>query len=173
MKRFALTAAGFASAAIAGASVADVTVNYDTGMVYGGDGVSFDLSGYTGTMTGMTVVANFYNAASSSSWASDMLVAVSNGTSGVSAGGYNMGFGFTDLGGFSWSYEFGSYSSYKSASFDMTGNSGSLYVVNGWTGTTNFAAWSGSVTLHGLTAVPAPGALALLGLAGLVGRRRR
>ncbi len=172
MKRFALTAAGLASAAIAGTSAADVTIDYDTGNLLGLQVVGFDLSGYTGTLTGMTVVTNFYAAASSSVWASDFLVAVSNGTAGVSAGGYNAGFGFTDLGGFSWSYSFGSYSSYKAANLDMAGNSGALYLANGWS-TSPGGSWSGSVTLHGLTAVPAPGALALLGLAGLASRRRR
>jgi uncharacterized protein (TIGR03382 family) len=33
--------------------------------------------------------------------------------------------------------------------------------------------WPGSITLIGVDVIPAPGAVALLGLAGLVGRRRR
>jgi MYXO-CTERM domain-containing protein len=33
--------------------------------------------------------------------------------------------------------------------------------------------WSGTITLYGVDVVPAPGALALLGVAGLAGRRRR
>jgi len=33
--------------------------------------------------------------------------------------------------------------------------------------------WSGTITLHGVNAVPAPGAIAILGLVGLSSRRRR
>ncbi|NCF41254.1 MAG: PEP-CTERM sorting domain-containing protein, partial [Planctomycetia bacterium] len=33
--------------------------------------------------------------------------------------------------------------------------------------------WNGTFTLFGVNLVPAPGALALLGMAGLAGRRRR
>ncbi len=37
----------------------------------------------------------------------------------------------------------------------------------------SFGVWQGTVTLIGVDNIPAPGAVALLGMAGLVGRRRR
>ena len=49
--------------------------------------------------------------------------------------------------------------------------SGNLFLGNGYAGGGN-GVWTGTITLVGLDAVPAPGALALLGLAGM-GRRRR
>lgn len=171
MKRFALTAAGVASAAIAGSSAADVTIAFDTGMITGGNLVGYT-SAASGTLTGITINVNFYGQASTSVWASDLLIAVTDGSSnGVSAGGYNLGFGLTDLGGFSWSYPLGNYSSYKAANLAINGTV-NFYAANGW-GTSPGGAWSGTVTLHGLNAVPAPGALALLGVAGLAARRRR
>ncbi|MSR70349.1 MAG: PEP-CTERM sorting domain-containing protein, partial [Phycisphaerales bacterium] len=44
---------------------------------------------------------------------------------------------------------------------------------NGYGAAGTSGTFTGSITLHGVSAVPAPGAIALLGLAGLVGRRRR
>ena len=58
----------------------------------------------------------------------------------------------------------------------FTGNKavdGTIWVGNGYGGSGTSGNWSGTITLHGINAVPAPGALALLGLAGLAGRRRR
>lgn len=49
----------------------------------------------------------------------------------------------------------------------------SVYLGNGYGAGGTSGTWTGSITLLGVTAVPAPGAVALLGLAGLVGRRRR
>ena len=56
---------------------------------------------------------------------------------------------------------------------DMTGSTMSVWVGNGYGATGTSGTFTGSVTLHGVNAVPAPGAIALLGLAGLTGRRRR
>ena len=60
----------------------------------------------------------------------------------------------------------------------FTGNKavdGTVWIGNGYGATGTSGKWTGTVTLHGVNvvAVPAPGALALLGLAGLAGRRRR
>jgi hypothetical protein len=52
----------------------------------------------------------------------------------------------------------------------------SIWIGNGWGGSGSAATWSGTVTLHGVSLVPAPGAVVILGsaaLAGLAGRRRR
>jgi len=48
-----------------------------------------------------------------------------------------------------------------------------LWIGNSYGGSTTTGTWSGTITLHGLTGIPAPGAVALLGLAGLVARKRR
>ena len=47
----------------------------------------------------------------------------------------------------------------------------SIEYINDWTGHTGTDEWN-NLEAH-LTIIPGPGALALLGLAGLVGRRRR
>lgn len=47
------------------------------------------------------------------------------------------------------------------------------WLGNGYVSEGNFGVWSGSITYHGASLVPAPGVLALLGVAGLVGVRRR
>ena len=56
---------------------------------------------------------------------------------------------------------------------DMTGSTMSVWVGNGYGAAGTSGTFTGSVTLHGVNAIPAPGAIALLGLAGLTGRRRR
>jgi hypothetical protein len=58
----------------------------------------------------------------------------------------------------------------------FTGNKavdGTIWIGNGYGASGTSGTWSGTVTLHGIDIVPAPGAMALLGLAGLAGRRRR
>jgi len=49
----------------------------------------------------------------------------------------------------------------------------SVYLGNGYGAGGTSGTWTGTITLLGVNAVPAPGAMALLGLAGLAGRRRR
>jgi MYXO-CTERM domain-containing protein len=177
MKRFALTAAGVASAAVVASTSADVTVEFDTGNIVGlsnGGEVIFLAEGLTGTFTGMDLDVDFYASNSSGVWASDLLVAVSDGTfsAGLEWGGFNTTFGFADGGSFNWgrsSYgeNFSSFSGYN-----MAVNNGALVILNGWS-TSPGGSWRGTITLYGVDAVPAPGALALLGVAGLAGRRRR
>jgi MYXO-CTERM domain-containing protein len=50
---------------------------------------------------------------------------------------------------------------------------GVIWVGNGYAGAGSSGTWSGTITLIGIDEVPAPGALALLGVAGLSARRRR
>ena len=57
---------------------------------------------------------------------------------------------------------------------DMAANpSLSVWIGNGYGAAGTSGTWTGTITLIGVDAVPAPGAIALLGLAGLAGRRRR
>ena len=58
----------------------------------------------------------------------------------------------------------------------FTGNKavdGTIWIGNGYGASGTSGNWSGTVTLFGVNVVPAPGALALLGLAGFASRRRR
>lgn len=48
-----------------------------------------------------------------------------------------------------------------------------VWLGNGYGATGTSGTWTGTVTLHGVNAAPTPGAIALLGLAGFVARRRR
>jgi MYXO-CTERM domain-containing protein len=173
MKRFALTAAGVASAAVVASTSADVTVSFDTGNIIGLETIVLETGPLTGTLTGMDITVDFYASASSGVWASDLLVAVSDGTSvsGIEWGGFNASFGYADGGSFSWNREYGTYSASFSG-YNVAVNDGTLAVANGWT-TSQGGSWSGTITLRGVDVVPAPGALALLGVAGLAGRRRR
>lgn len=57
---------------------------------------------------------------------------------------------------------------------NMTGSTNSVWIGNGYGAAGTSGTWTGTLTLIGVTEnVPAPGAIALVGLAGLVGRRRR
>lgn len=48
-----------------------------------------------------------------------------------------------------------------------------VYIGNGYGYSATSGTWTGTITLHGVNFVPAPGAVALLGLAGVASRRRR
>ena len=48
-----------------------------------------------------------------------------------------------------------------------------VWIGNGYGAAGTSGTWTGTLTLHGLNFVPAPGALALLGVAGFASRRRR
>jgi len=172
-KRFMLSAAGLSAVAIAGVATADISVSDSGVFLLGGEGSAYSLGAVSGTLTGITFSTYWQNTAGDSSWASDMLIAVSDGASLVSAGGYNMSFGGDSWGALSGSPSTGTYTTVLSGSVAMSG-SATFYLFNGWSssgGTTS----DFTVTLHGLNAgaIPAPGALALLGLAGIAGTRRR
>jgi hypothetical protein len=48
-----------------------------------------------------------------------------------------------------------------------------IWLGNGYSRPDASGTWTGTITLLGVTAVPAPSAIALLGLAGFSSRRRR
>ena len=176
MKRFALTAAGVASAAVVASASADVTFSFDTGAdptAFPGLSVIALQGDLSGTLTGMAITVDFYDSANPDDvWASDLLVAVSDGaSSGIEYCGYNASFGFVDGGSFSWNRTYVIYSaSFSGSPFAING--GTLYVGNGYIASLG-GSWRGTITLYGVDVVPAPCAVALLGLAGLTGRRRR
>lgn len=56
---------------------------------------------------------------------------------------------------------------------NMTGSNLTVWLGNGYGANGTSGTWTGSITLVGVDAIPAPGAAALLGLGGLVATRRR
>jgi hypothetical protein len=56
---------------------------------------------------------------------------------------------------------------------DVSAGNLKLWIGNGYGGQTTTGTWNGTINLHGLSGIPAPGPIALLGLAGIVGRKRR
>ena len=181
-KRFVLSAVGTSAAVISGAAVADVTVDLGPADLLGGAGISVDLGAVSGTITGIIYNYNWANNTGDSSWASDMMFGISiDSAFGLSMGGYNMSMssisGVTNsswafVGGLNGSPTDGSYSgAFSSLSYAMSGI-GTAWLANGWNGSAGTTT-SATVTFVGLNAVPAPGALALLGLAGVAGAQRR
>jgi len=172
-KRFMLSVAGVSSAAIASAALADITVNVDEVSLLGSEGVWVDLGDVSGTLTGISYTYAWSNNTGDSSWSSDMLIGVSGGSAVVSVGGYNVSFGSgSSWGGLNGSAGTGTYSGSASGTMAMGGPAGFQW-INGWSGSGGTTS-SGTFVLHGInTAIPAPAAIALLGLAGIAGTRRR
>ena len=129
----------------------------------------------SGTLTGVTADFVLKEEGLGGLWADDLTVLI--GGSAVQIGG------FTDF-GFVSNTSWGTGSSGAAGTavvvnslalsggpVDVTGLDISL--GNGWDSADSFGVWTGFITLEGITVVPAPGAIALLGLGGLVARRRR
>jgi hypothetical protein len=181
MKKIALVA-GLA-AAVAGTASADVTVTF-TNQTW--TGFSFtDLTaaygGFTGTLTGVSVNATL-NASTSFTYADDLCVYVD--VAPLSTGGLLQVGGFSNLNALqrvSWANG-GSpvpgttvidSKSVNAISFSGTSADAKIWLGNGYSPSSTSGTWTGSITLIGVDVVPAPGAIALVGLAGLAGRRRR
>lgn len=163
--------------AAAGAVNAEVTLDLGDNLLVGDtfNGYEFEL---TGQMTGFEIVFDFDPLDAGGAWASDMVfVLIGAGLEGVSWGGFNTDFGFPSQG--SWAFDgsgsaaAGTYTDTIDFTSASTGT-WTLGIGNGWTTGGEVAYNNVSVTLFGdVDFVPAPGALALLGLAGLAGSRRR
>ena len=180
--RFVLSAVGTSAAVISGAAMADVTANISSTSLLGGEYTTVSLGSVSGSITSIGYRYVWENNTGDSSWGSDMIFGASDGFNGVSIGGYN-GYLSSIVGGSSSMWSFGggingaptdgSYSGLNvlGSAVSMSGVASAI-MANGWltsAGTTT----SVELTFYGLNAVPAPGALALLGLAGLSGTRRR
>ena len=167
--------------AIAGASTAsaDVTVTF-TNQTWTGFQFTqlYNAGDLSGTLTGVSVDAVLL-ASVADTWADDITIYVDDLP--LSTGGALQVGGFSNLG---------------AAERHFWANGGSpnpgtpvngfialtnplnmaawpVFLGNGYGATGTSGTWSGSITLHGVEVVPAPGALALLGLGGLVATRRR
>ena len=168
-----LTAATFA-AALAAAASADVKLDFSSGEFAGGESSIIKLTDLSGELTGFTI-SYYFEPLNGDSWASDAAF-VLNGTQ---TGGYNIflstGVAFSDF----WAWDgpgsaaAGVYGGTVAAAGTYTyGESYAFEFGNGYSSGLAFYK-DVTVTLHGVSQVPAPGAIALLGLAGLVGSRRR
>ena len=175
-------AAGVAAAALVSAASADVTYTFTnqawTGFNFNEAYVGGSL---TGTLTGASVNVTL-NASTNYTYADDLCIYVAG--SRLALGGMLQCGGFTNLSAtqrYSWAN--GSSDAPNTpvsgtvnftTGIDMVANpTMSVWIGNGYGAAGTAGTWTGTITLIGVNAVPAPGAIALLGLAGLVGRRRR
>ena len=174
---------GASLAAIVGSvATADVTYSF-TNQTWTGFNFTeaYTAGSLSGTLTGATVNATL-NASTGYTYADDLTVYVAG--SPLALGGALQCGGFSNLQAaqrYSWTNGGSNTPGTPVAGtvnfttgIDMTASPTlSVWIGNGYGAAGTSGTWTGSITLLGVTAVPAPGAIALVGLAGLVGRRRR
>ncbi len=181
-------AAGVAAAALASAASADITVTL-TNQTFTGFNfsqfVDYTQFNIVGSLTGASINVTL-NASVAYTYADDLCVYVD--IEPLSTAGFLQVGGFSNLSAaqrYSWpngasnapgATSIGTVNFTTALAF--TGNKavdGTVWVGNGYGAAGTSGTWTGTVTLHGVdaVAVPAPGALALLGVAGIVGARRR
>lgn len=180
MKKFMIVA-GLALAAVSAAN-ADVKLSFAGPITFGNgttgpQNLSFTTTPLVGTLTGV-VVSFTWSGAVGASWASDFFV-------GVGAPQSIYWGGFSTLTGVKQSALVGLPETGANGTYSGTGSGGNgpfptynnttaiINYGNGWTGNGGFTVTDLSITLKGVDKIPAPGAMALLGLAGFAARRRR
>ena len=181
-------AAGSMAAVIASAASADITITL-TNQTFAGFNfnqfVDYTTTNIVGTLTGASINVTL-DASTSFTYADDLCVYVDVlplGTGGLLQIG-----GFSNLSAaqrYSWPNGGSSAPGTTSvgtvnltSALAFSGNAavdGTVWIGNGYGAAGTSGTWSGTVTLIGVDAVPvpAPGAMALLGVAGLAARRRR
>ena len=174
-------AAGVAAAALVSAASADVTYTF-TNQAWAGFNFNeaYAAGSLTGTLTGASVNA-VLNASTNYTYADDHCIYVAG--SPLALGGMLQCGGFSNLNAtqrYSWANG-GSDAANTPVSGTVNFTTGinmaanptmSIWIGNGYGAAGTSGTWTGTITLIGVS-VPAPGAIALLGLAGLTGRRRR
>jgi hypothetical protein len=181
MKKIALIAG--LTAAVAGTASADVTVTFtnQTWTGFNFTDLTTQFGGFSGTLTGVSVNATL-NASTNYTYADDLCVYVD--VAPLSTGGLLQVGGFSNLNALqrvAWANGGSSApgttvidsKSVNAISFSGTSADAIIWLGNGYGASGTSGTWTGSITLIGVNAVPAPGAIALVGLAGLAGRRRR
>ena len=178
-----ILAAGVAAAALVSAASADVTYTM-TSQTWTGFNFNeaYTAGSLTGTLTGASINVTL-NASVSFTYADDLTVYVAG--SPLALGGMLQCGGFSNLNAaqrYSWANG-GSDAPGTPVSgtvnfttgIDMAANpTMSVWIGNGYGAAGTSGTWTGTITLIGVTEnIPAPGAIALLGLVGLAGRRRR
>jgi MYXO-CTERM domain-containing protein len=188
MKKSTIIASGIAASAIAAAASADITVTL-TGQTYTGfnfaQAVDYTQFNIVGTFTGASINVTL-DASTAYTYADDLCVYVD--VEPLSSAGFLQCGGFSNLGAAQrYFWPNGASSAVGTTSVGtvnfttalaFSGNKavdGTIWIGNGYGASGTSGTWTGTITLHGVdaVAVPAPGAIALLGLAGLAGRRRR
>jgi MYXO-CTERM domain-containing protein len=180
--RYVVAASTFAAAALVSAASADVTFTF-TNQVWTGFNFTeaFAAGTLTGTLTGATVNATL-NASTNYTYADDLCIYVA--PSPLALGGLLQCGGFSNLNAgqrYSWANGASdapgtpvSGTVNFTTGINMAANpTQSIWIGNGYGAAGTSGTWTGTITLLGVTAVPAPGAVALLGLAGFCSRRRR
>ena len=173
-----LASAGLASALIAGAASADVTVDV---IDYSASGNVFDqifaAGELTGTLTGVGVDV-VLTGSENFTWADDFTILINTDADFSLPANLQAG-GFSDAGALeriTWANgAAGDDGTTCIDAQDLASPIDAPFFVrigNGYASGGN-GTWNGTFTLFGVNLVPAPGALALLGVAGLAGRRRR
>ena len=175
-------AIGALTAAVASAASADVTYTL-TNQTFTGFNFNeaYAAGSLTGTFTGASVNA-VLNASTAYTYADDLCIYVAG--SPLALGGMLQCGGFSNLQAsqrYSWANG-GSNAPSTPVSGTVNFTTGinmatnptmSVWIGNGYGAAGTSGTWTGTITLIGVNAVPAPGAIALLGLVGLAGRRRR
>ena len=179
-----ILAIGALTAAVASAASADVTYTLTNQTFTGFNFVEAATAGsLTGTLTGASIDVTL-NAAVNYTYADDLCVYVAG--SPLALGGMLQCGGFSNLNatpGNRYYWPNGGSSTPGTTSIgtvnfttgiNMAANpTMSVWIGNGYGAAGTSGTWTGTITLIGVNAVPAPGAIALLGLVGLAGRRRR
>ncbi|MEI6475401.1 MAG: hypothetical protein WCO75_08400 [Planctomycetota bacterium] len=192
---FIVTTSVVACSTLAAVASADVTftLNQSTflcGQFFAATDYS-TATGFTGTLTGadINVTLNDSFGSGQRTWAMDLTVRVTPtatySTDGL-VGSLGSSYGTTPESRWNWNAGGSSdapgtrcigpaYLVYGLESINLTANPGyTLWIGNGWTGyAESGATWTGTITLRGVDAVPAPGALALISVGGLLRSRRR
>jgi MYXO-CTERM domain-containing protein len=172
-----------AAAALVSAASADVTVTFtnQTWTGFNFSDLTATFGGFSGTLTGVSVNATL-TASTNFTYADDLCVYVD--AAPLSTGGLLQVGGFSNLNAtqrLSWANggsQVPGTTVIDSKSVNPIVFSGSaadpiIWLGNGYGAAGTSGTFTGTITLIGVDAVPAPGAIALLGLAGLAGRRRR
>lgn len=173
MKKFALAAS--AVLGLASVAAADVKIDFaDMFGVAGGGSQIIVTTPLQGTLTGFSI--NFdYTTNAGGSWASDAALVID----GVQTGGYDIFLSTGSIFNDYWSFDgpgsaaSGNYGETVALGGVYNGNSATLEFGNGYSISDPVDYTNITVTLHGVDKIPAPGAVALLGVAGLMARRRR
>ena len=181
-------ASGLAAATLASAASADITItlnnqtfagfNFNQIMNYAGG------QNAVGTLTSLSINMTL-NASTSFTYGNDICIYVDVEPIGGTGGRLQVG-GFSNLGTtqrLSWPNGGSSAPGTTvtgtvnlTSALSFVGNKaidGVIWIGNGYGASGTSGTWTGSITLIGINEVPAPGALALLGVAGLSARRRR
>ena len=176
MRTSILIASGLAPLSLCGMAVANVDLDFELLNSNGTDSISYVLNVDGGALDSIDFAIDFTNNGDFT-WAGDVLFGFTdpNGNS-IEFGGFDVSFGYTVAGDFpvDWDADVSGTYGYSAdlAAFGLSGGGDWIIeIANGYENSVD-TSWSGVLGLNGL-AVPTPGVLALMGIAGLAGRRRR